>query len=459
MINRKTQSLVSLLLLPVLICASSIAALGGQEDSRISRLAQATDRSGPTSAEASLLKVRMLIASKEWVRAESLLSQIVAEQPASENFDAALYWLAFSQKKQGKLQQAERALDQLITKYPESTWVTDAREMRVEIAPLIGNMMLIATETTSPEDEIKIAALQSLFMADPARAVTIAADMLKDGSSASPLLKQTALRLLGQFGGKQSTATLIEIARRHMDVSMRQKAISSLVWKADEEVFNLLRELATDPVNEIAEAAVYALAGAPSAARREKTFEVMAQAARSAKAIGARRQALSWLALNGGDTGLDELMKVYRSTDDVEIKKTVIAALGSPYGVYLMPSSSASLLTTYTSPVAVQVYSEMVTATAEARLADRAEVKNSQAAKRARAASLLREIYDVERGAELKGQIITALGHHQTNKEALSKLMEIAKNDPLPEMRKMAIARLGQSKDPDALRLLEELLK
>lgn len=461
MINGRTRTLVGFLLLPALFCATSVAARGGQQDVLISRLAQDAARSDAASAEASLLKVRALIASKEWVQAERMLNRLVAEQRASENFDAALYWLAFSQKKQGKLQEAQRALEQLITKYPESNWATDAREMRVEIAPLIGNLPLIATEAMSPEDEIKIAALQSLFMADPARAATIAADILKDGSRASPLLKQSALRLLGQFGGKQSTATLIEIARRHADVGMRKKAISSLVWKTDEEVFNLLRELAADPVDEIAEAAVYALAGAPSTTRREKTFEVMAQAARSARSAAARRQALSWLALNGGDAGVDEMMKVYRATDDIEVKKAVIAALGSPYGFHLMTGySPANLLTTYAGPAAAQGYADVVAAAAEAKVASRMdeEAQSSRATRRARAATLLRELYDQERGAELKGQIISSLGQHQ-NKEALTKLMEIAKNDPLPEMRKMAIALLGRSKEAESLRLLEELLK
>jgi HEAT repeat protein len=443
------------MLLPLLFCAATLSARGGQT----------TDRS--VSTDAALLRVRALIASKEWLQAEQALNRIVDEKNAIENIDAALYWLAFSQKKQGKLQQAERALERLITHYPESTWVTDAREMRVEIAPLIGNGALIAAESMSDEDEIKVAALQSLFMADPARAAAIAADILKEGSKASPQLKQAALTLLGQMGGKQSTTALIEIARSHPDVNIRKKAISSMAWKSDEEVFNLLKELVNDSVSEIAEAAVYALAGAPSTTRREKTVEILAQAARSGKTLAARRQALSWLALNGGDEGLDQLMTVYRSSNDVEIKKSVIAALGSPYGVFLTttyPSllsapSPVSILTGDSSPVVAQTYSNVVAAQLEAEVVNRAAAKNSQAAKRARSASILVRLYDEEKDPDLKGQIIDALGHHYSNKEALSKIIEIARNDPLPEMRKLAVSRLGNSRDPEALRLLEELLK
>jgi hypothetical protein len=37
--------------------------------------------------------------------------------------------------------------------------------------------------------------------------------------------------------------------------------------------------------------------------------------------------------------------------------------------------------------------------------------------------------------------------------------MTIARNDPSVEMRKVAVRYLGDSKDPDALKFLEELLK
>lgn len=449
MTTRRTQTLISFVLLPLLLYAATLSALGGQ----------ASDRS--ISTDAALLKVRALIASKEWLQAEQALNRMIDKTTAIEDLDAALYWLAFSQKKQGKLQQAERALERLITQYPESTWVTDAREMRIEIAPQLGNEALIARESMSAEDEIKVAALQSLFMADPARAAAIAADFLKEGSKASPQLKQSALTMLGQLGGKQNTTTLIEIARGHTDINIRKKAISSMAWKSDEEVFNLLRELVTDPVDEIAEAAVYALSGAPSATRREKTIEILSQVARSGKTFAARRQALSWLALNGGDVGLDQLMIVYRSSDDVEIKKSIISSLGSPYVGLLTTTSPSPLFTLAgnSSPVVAQAYTNVLAAQLEAEVVNRAAAKNSQASKRARSASILARLYDEEKSPELKGQIINALGYHYSNKEAMSKIMEIAKGDPLPEMRKMAISRLGRSKDPEALRLLEELLK
>ena len=44
-------------------------------------------------------------------------------------------------------------------------------------------------------------------------------------------------------------------------------------------------------------------------------------------------------------------------------------------------------------------------------------------------------------------------------KVAVRKLMTIARNDPSVELRKAAVRYLGESKDPEALKFLEDLLK
>ena len=59
---------------------------------------------------------------------------------------------------------------------------------------------------------------------------------------------------------------------------------------------------------------------------------------------------------------------------------------------------------------------------------------------------------------QLKGSLLRAFGDSK-QKIALQKLMSIARNDPSVELRKMAVNYLGQSKDTEALKFLEELLK
>ena len=67
-------------------------------------------------------------------------------------------------------------------------------------------------------------------------------------------------------------------------------------------------------------------------------------------------------------------------------------------------------------------------------------------------------MYDSEQNPQVKMALLRAFGDSQ-QKSAVRKLMTIARNDPSVEMRKMAVRYLGQSKDPEAMKFLEDLLK
>jgi HEAT repeat protein len=67
-------------------------------------------------------------------------------------------------------------------------------------------------------------------------------------------------------------------------------------------------------------------------------------------------------------------------------------------------------------------------------------------------------LYDTEQNQQVKMMLMRAFGGSK-QKVAIRKLMTIARNDPSVEMRKVAVRFLGQSKDPEALKYLEELLK
>ena len=68
------------------------------------------------------------------------------------------------------------------------------------------------------------------------------------------------------------------------------------------------------------------------------------------------------------------------------------------------------------------------------------------------------QLYDSEKSDEVKKKLVFSLG--QTGKKrALQKMMDIAKRDPSLQVRKDAIFWLGQSRDPEAAKFLEEILK
>ena len=63
----------------------------------------------------------------DWSGAEDLFSHI-AEQGGSEA-DAALYWQAWAQHKNGRSAVAAQTLRKLESRYPDSSWIDDARAL------------------------------------------------------------------------------------------------------------------------------------------------------------------------------------------------------------------------------------------------------------------------------------------------------------------------------------------
>jgi hypothetical protein len=59
---------------------------------------------------------------------------------------------------------------------------------------------------------------------------------------------------------------------------------------------------------------------------------------------------------------------------------------------------------------------------------------------------------------EMKEQIIFVLSQRQSDRAAIDKMFDIAKNEKEPELRKKAIFWLGQSRDPRVQQFLMDLI-
>jgi HEAT repeat protein len=67
-------------------------------------------------------------------------------------------------------------------------------------------------------------------------------------------------------------------------------------------------------------------------------------------------------------------------------------------------------------------------------------------------------MYDSEKDQQVRVALMRAFGDSK-QKSAVRKLTTIARNDQSVELRKLAVRYLGESKDPEALKFLEDLLK
>lgn len=380
---------------------------------------------------------RDLIGDEEWPEAEGKFRSFVANYPKEKNVDAALYWLAFALAKQEKYSQANAQLQRLLNDFPKSNWADDASALRVQIAPHLGDQRVIDETLNEDDVEVKIVALESLFSSNPERGFAYVAEMMKPGSKASPRLKEAGIELLRRYGGRQASALLLDIIRNQTDQKLRVIAVHTLGRTGDESVLPLLKDLATTSTdNEMSEAAVFAISRFES----EQARAMLLDLARNGKSVEVRKHAIFWVSQNG-DEAMDELIRIYATDTNTEVKKQIVFALkrmGSPRALAKLYEIARS------ASEDVEVRKDALHWIGQS--GDKLSI------------NFLIEMYDTEKDEEAKQQIIFALSR-TGDKRAIQKMIDIARRDSSVELRKQAIFWLGRSNDPDAQKFLEDLLK
>lgn len=256
---------------------------------------------------------RELLLEENWARAAERFNDYIADYPKDANVDAALYWMAFALKKQDKFREADRAVSRLIAEFPSSTWVDDAKALRIEIAPRLGNTELIDKEANAPgNDEAKLLALHNLFSSSPEQAIALSTNIFAGDSGATRSFKESTITMLGRYGGKRAWPLLVDIARRESDSRLRRSAIYWLGKEEDARTLAALKDLALNATEtNVGLAAVSAILqqGSPQAlesladiARAATCFEVRKQAEsllRTSATVSNKPVKDSWLLLNG----------------------------------------------------------------------------------------------------------------------------------------------------------------
>ncbi len=460
-IPRKSRRLNLVLILAAAVIASMLAAAFGsgrgaaQELDKLNRFVQ-TQAAARDAASRKFVEGRDLIGEENWERAAERFRDFLTDHPKNKNLDAALYWLAFSLKKQAKYEEAGGYLNRLLKEFPRSNWTDDARAMRVEIAPQLGDTKTVeealtvvvgnggvhvvgnqAKTSESADDEIKIVALQSLFQANPERAFAYVSTLLKSTSTANKNLKEAALEMLRRYPSKEALALLVDVARNEPDSELRVTAIHTLGRTNDAGAFGLLRELATNTRDdEMSKAAIFAI----SRYNNAEASALLSQLARNAQSREVRKEAIFWLSRDGSDATLDELIRIYEADRDAEVRKQitfVLKRIGTPRSV-----------------AKLQEIARTTSGDAEVResaihwIGQRGDEQ---------AVEFLISLYDTERDEEIKEKIIFGLSR-TNSKRAVRKLIDIARGGSSVELRKQAVFWLGKSGDPEAAKFLESIL-
>jgi hypothetical protein len=308
---------------------------------------------------------------------------------------------------------------QLRKAHPQSRWLDEARTLEVEIRGAGG-------QRTSPEgestDDMKLIVLSGLMNSDTERALPLLEKFLQ--TSQSPKLKDKALFVLVQNGSPRAQEIVGRIARGETNPGLQLKAVKYLgLFRGSEsaQILSSIYAASSDVALKKHILQSFMLSG-----DRARLLE----AARSEKLPELRRSAIQQLGVMGAQQELSEL---YRAETAIELKKAMLQAM-------FVGGNAERLI-------------ELARTEKELELR-RVAVRNLGLMGADRTGPALVAIYQGDKDHEVRRQVLNAF-FLQGNAKSL---VEIARKETDPELKKEAVSKLSLMQSKDATDYLIEIL-
>jgi thioredoxin-like negative regulator of GroEL len=293
-----------------------------------------------------------------WAQAESIFTNIAQQHGARA--EAALYWKAYAENKQGNPTRALETCSQLRQAFPHGNWINECGALEIEIR---GKSDAPVTPQAEQDEDLKLLALNSLMQQDESRALPIIQQILNGDKSEK--LKQRALFVLAQDQSPQAQALLGQVARGERNPALQRKAIEMLAIGRGKQAADTLAAIYRESTNDQVKTAVlhtYLIIGTPDplveAARHETNPELVRTAVHTLGAMGATSQLLTLYhdtndsktkaevisgLIAAGQKGAEALSSIATSEPDPELRRKAIRNLGIAGGM----SAAPSLVATY----------------------------------------------------------------------------------------------------------------
>jgi HEAT repeat protein len=370
-------------------------------------------------------QAKNLIAANNWTAAAEKLNLILTEHPNSKYYEPAIYWLAYVRKQQEKYQEALLLINKFINEFPQSTWKEDARSLRAELAAQVGNTEIINEELQNADnEEVKLAALSSLLRLDPEKGLRQATDILNSKSNIGDRnLREGTINLIGKYGGKEAAAVLLDVAQKETEQEeIRTAAIFALKRHINENVLAQLVELVMKGDGAaVVEAALFIFLEQGN----QRAKELLVKIAATAQLTDTRKRAIYFLGRLKAGAAVDELVDLYDSNADIEVKRAILYTLSKTGN----PSAQARVFEI-------------------SRLTDNTGLREEGILLLGRYGdeqiiNRIIQLYDTETRYEVKALILSSLSKSK-QKNALEKLTNAAQNEKSLQLRKKAIQLLKQ---------------
>jgi len=226
--------------------------------------------------------------------------------------DAALYWKAYAENRQGKRDTALATIAELKQRFPQSRWKRDGEALEIEVHQSSGRPV---NPEAQSDEELKTLALQGLMNSDPKRAIQIIEKRLAEPGS--PKEKAKMLFVLAQNGSPEARAVMAKMARGESNPELQRKAVEYLGIFGGTRAGDELTGIYTSTSDASVKRAViqsYMISG-----NKEKLFEL----AKGEKDDNLKRDAIQKLGLTGG---IAELQQLYKADASSAARREILQA-------------------------------------------------------------------------------------------------------------------------------------
>lgn len=405
----------------------------------------------------------------EYRRAAQLFSEVTRKYPTSRYAMDCAYWEAFARYRLGTTEELKLALQILDGKgavalspeamarqgRPSSNSAIDIPALRARVQGALAArgdreaaaaLQAEARQNTGCDREevsVRAEALQALAQMDLQGTMPTVKKVLQRRDECTVELRRRALYILSRQPDAESAALVLDVAKNDPDENIRGEAMRVLPRVAGDNAIPQLEELLRTASDERSQrSAVSALASIDSD-RARRAVRTIIERADAAERV--RYDAILSLARERDGRGptaeeLAYLRALYTRIETPRLREAVLTALSRVESAENQQFLLA-IVRNEREPTGVR-------ATALQRLGRMESVSVDEIAR----------LYVVADARSLREQILYALSRRK-EPEAIDKLIEIARRDTDPQIRRTAISLLGRSNNERAKQLLKELIE
>jgi len=409
----------------------------------------------------SLYKLaREAMSRGDYKRAAEIFHRIPERYPQSAYASQAMYYEAYSLYRSGGDDELSSARDRLneLKQRDAKLWKNDGAVLLTRVCGELAKRgdedcasyiegaaqgktptVKKGTSTSCPdeddENDDRIAALNALLQMDGDRALPILKKVLERRDACSAGLRRKAVFLVSQGRTAETANILMNVARTDPDQEVREQAVFWLSQVPGST--GLLEDILKSNTDEnIKEKALFSLSqqNEPRAQQALREF-----ALRESEDPDLREKAIFWLGQRRSSDNTEFLRTLYSRLTNQDLKEKVLFSLSQQRGA----GNEQWLMN-----IAVNQKEDIELRKKALFWAGQSGVAIPEFA----------QLYDRMNDTEMKEQIIFVLSQRQSDKAAIDKMFDIARNEKDPELRKKAIFWLGQSRDPRVQQFLMDLI-